>query len=76
LLLIKENPEITAKEIAQYLSVNSRTVERILFKMQKNNIIEREGPTKSGKWKLKSDNEVTNKMSEEMSEEIKKKKKI
>ena len=55
LLVIKENPKITAKEMAQNISASTSTIERILSKMQKNNIIERMGSTKSGEWKIKND---------------------
>jgi ATP-dependent DNA helicase RecG len=52
--LIKENPKITAKEMAQSMSVSLSTVQRILSEMLKNNIIERRGPTKSGEWVMKT----------------------
>ena len=52
LILIKENPRMTAKEMAQNLSVTLRTVERILSEMHKKDIIERIGSTKSGEWKI------------------------
>ena len=54
LLLIKENPKITAKEMALNMSVTSRTVERILSDMLKNDIIKRIGSTKGGEWKIKT----------------------
>ena len=52
LILIRENPRTTAKEMAQNLAVTLRTVERILSEMSKKEIIERDGSTKNGVWKI------------------------
>jgi ATP-dependent DNA helicase RecG len=50
LLLIQENPKITASEMSVILSVTSRTVERILSKLINDKIVERMGATKKGEW--------------------------
>lgn len=50
--LIQKNPKITALEIAQNLNITSRQVERLISSMKKMKIITREGPRKSGEWKI------------------------
>jgi ATP-dependent DNA helicase RecG len=50
LMLIQENPKITMREISENLSVNKRTVERIMSKLVDEKHIEREGSKKNGKW--------------------------
>jgi len=50
ILLIKENPSISAKEIAEKLGVSSRAIEMQIAKLKKNNIITRTGPAKGGHW--------------------------
>ena len=50
ILLIKENPSISAKEIAEKLGVSSRSIEMQIAKLKKNNIITRIGPAKGGHW--------------------------
>jgi ATP-dependent DNA helicase RecG len=48
--LIQANPKITIPEMAQNLSVTSRTIDRILSKLVEEKIIEREGSRKEGEW--------------------------
>ncbi|RZN35452.1 MAG: winged helix-turn-helix transcriptional regulator [Methanosarcinales archaeon] len=50
ILLIKENPSISAKEIAEKLGVSPRAIEMQIAKLKKKNIIIRIGPAKSGQW--------------------------
>ncbi|MDR3328561.1 MAG: putative DNA binding domain-containing protein [Prevotellaceae bacterium] len=48
--LIRENPKITAMEIAQQLATTKRTAERILSKLSDVKSIYREGAKRDGKW--------------------------
>jgi len=48
--MIKHNGKVTIPEIANYLNVSSRTVERHLKRMQFNGQIKRVGSNKSGNW--------------------------
>ena len=50
ILVVKENPSISAKEIAEKLGVSSRAIEMHIAKLKKNNIITRIGPAKGGHW--------------------------
>lgn len=50
ILLVKEKPSISAKEIAEKLGVSSRAIEMQIAKLKKNNIITRIGPAKGGHW--------------------------
>lgn len=50
LLVIKENPEVTQAKLALKVGCSERTVKRIMKEMVKNNIIERVGGRKMGKW--------------------------
>lgn len=50
--LIKENPSITTKEIANSVGITVKGVEYQLAKMQEDKILIREGSKKSGLWKL------------------------
>ena len=52
LSLIEKNPEITIPALAEILNVTSRTVERQLNRLKKENKIAREGGRKEGKWVL------------------------
>ena len=53
LALLRENPKITAKEIAEITSLSLRTIRNILADLIKDNIIEREGADKKGIWIVK-----------------------
>ncbi len=57
--MIKENPFVTAKGMAEKLSITSRTLERELSNMQKAKLVIYRGSTKSGFW-------IMTEMSEEM----------
>ena len=48
--MIKENDTISAKSISEQIKVSERTVQRILEKLKKENIIYREGSPKGGRW--------------------------
>ena len=49
---VKENSKITAKKLSALLSVNDRTIKRILKSLQENKVIERIGNNRSGEWKI------------------------
>ena len=51
--LLRENPEITAKEIAEMALLSLRTIKSILADLTKDNIIEREGTNRKGIWIVK-----------------------
>ena len=51
--LIKESPALTAKMMAETLSVSSRTIEREISKMKRIGILEREGKDNAGLWIIK-----------------------
>lgn len=53
ILVLKENPYCTIKEISDNLDVNHSTVERNIKKLRENGIIERVGAKKDGKWIVK-----------------------
>ena len=50
LWLIKDNPEISAKELAYIVNRSSRTIERAIAKLKKEGRIKRIGPDKGGHW--------------------------
>jgi ATP-dependent DNA helicase RecG len=50
LLLIQDNPKITAKEIATTTSISIRTVRRIMADLTNSGIISRKGSDKDGEW--------------------------
>ena len=50
ILILKEDPYCTIKEISDKLDVNHSTVERNIKKLRENGIIERVGARKDGKW--------------------------
>jgi DNA-binding CsgD family transcriptional regulator len=50
--MMAANPQISAQKIAGQLNITVRTVQRIMSKMQLNNIIRRIGPDKGGRWEL------------------------
>jgi ATP-dependent DNA helicase RecG len=53
LALIQENPNITAKEMGEILSMTIRNIRRLIAALVNENKIERIGSDKSGKWMLK-----------------------
>ena len=52
LLLIKEKPTITRKELAQKISLSEEGIKYHLTKLRKNNIIKHVGSTKKGHWEI------------------------
>lgn len=48
--MIKENPKVTQAQIAIKVKCSERTVKRIMKEMVGENIIERVGGRKMGKW--------------------------
>jgi ATP-dependent DNA helicase RecG len=50
LLLIRENPKITAAEIVTTTGISLRTVKRIMTELTNNGIISRKGSRKEGEW--------------------------
>jgi predicted HTH transcriptional regulator len=50
LKLIREEPELTYKQIGERLAISVSTVKRIITKLQKNGIVIRVGSTRKGKW--------------------------
>lgn len=48
--LITRNPSITQVKLAKELGVTTRTVKRILSKLQEEEIVRREGNNRSGRW--------------------------
>lgn len=55
--LLKDNPEMTIREISEVLNISQRTIKRDLANMQKNGIISRHGSDKTGVWVILSDAE-------------------
>ena len=53
ILILKEDPYCTIKEISDKLEVNHSTVERNIKKLRENGIVERVGARKDGKWIVK-----------------------
>ncbi|MDJ1422527.1 MAG: putative DNA binding domain-containing protein [Candidatus Methanoperedens sp.] len=52
ILLIRENPAISAKEIAEKIGVSSRAIEMQIANLKQNKIIKRIGPDKGGMWEV------------------------
>jgi ATP-dependent DNA helicase RecG len=52
LALLKNNPKLTIAEIAIHTSISSRSVEKHLAKLKKQERIVRYGPAKGGYWKV------------------------
>lgn len=50
LLLLREDEKITAVELAQKIGISSRAVQKNILKMRTEDILDREGSTKSGRW--------------------------
>ena len=58
LALLTENPNITAKEMADTISISLRTIRNILADLINQNIIERQGSRKDGIWIIKNDKQI------------------
>jgi ATP-dependent DNA helicase RecG len=52
--LMRDNPKITTKKIAEYLEINIKNAESNIRSLKKAGIIEREGAKKNGCWIIKS----------------------
>lgn len=52
LLLLKDNPEMTAKKLAEILNVSGRQIERIIASLKKDGRLERIGANRNGSWKV------------------------
>ena len=55
LSIIKENPTMTAEQLATLLSKSDRTAQRYLESLQKKNLIRRVGAKKDGHWEIVRD---------------------
>ena len=49
---IKQNPAVSAQELADMLGITSRAVEKHLSKLKENGVIKRIGPDKGGHWEI------------------------
>jgi len=56
--LIKNNANITAKEISEIINVNEKTIKRDITELKNKNILIREGSKKSGTWVIKDEADV------------------
>jgi predicted HTH transcriptional regulator len=52
IMLLRQDPNLTAKIIAATIGLSDRQVERILFKLKNNGKIVRHGPSKNGYWEV------------------------
>jgi len=52
LQLISKNPDTTIAEIANFLNLTTRAVEKQIKKLQENNRLKRIGPAKGGHWEV------------------------
>lgn len=50
--LIKQNNQISAKQLARKLSISDRTIERDIEKLKKQGTIKRIGSEKGGYWEV------------------------
>ena len=50
--LIKENPNISTQEMADYIGIDRRNITRQIKKLQDKGIISRIGPDKGGYWEI------------------------
>lgn len=50
--LIKENPNISTQEMADYIGIDRRNIARQIKKLQDKGIISRIGPDKGGYWEI------------------------
>ena len=59
LTLISKNPKISAEEIAEQISISSRTVQRYLKILQEKKLIKHIGPAKGGFWQTANKNMIS-----------------
>lgn len=50
--LIKENPNISTQEMADYIGINKRNILRNIKKLQENGMIRHIGNNKGGHWEI------------------------
>ena len=50
--LIRSNPQITIPEMAEYIGVSTRAVEKNISQLKKQGIIKRIGSHKNGSWEI------------------------
>ena len=52
LCLIRDNKDITTTEMAEYLAVNRRTIQRVLDDLKNKDIVKRKGGKRYGHWEI------------------------
>jgi ATP-dependent DNA helicase RecG len=52
LTLLRENPRMAAREVAQYIGISSRKVEETIAKLKALTLLKRIGPAKEGYWQV------------------------
>ena len=52
LMLVMLEPSIRTKDIAVILELAASTIEKVIAKLKDDKVMEREGSTKSGHWKI------------------------
>jgi ATP-dependent DNA helicase RecG len=52
LIMLKAEPELTAKEIAKRLEISPRAVEKQISKLRKEGLLHCIGPAKGGRWEV------------------------
>jgi len=52
LCLIRDNKDITTTEMAEYLAVNRRTIQRVLDDLKDKDIVKRKGGKRYGHWEI------------------------
>ena len=50
---VKNNPNITVRQLSEETGISIRTIQRILSKLKESEIITRVGSDKTGYWKVK-----------------------
>jgi ATP-dependent DNA helicase RecG len=50
--MLKTNPGLTARELANVLGISQRAVEKQIYKLRQANRIRRIGPDKGGYWEV------------------------
>lgn len=53
LIMLENNPKMTAKQLSDKLLLSARQVERIIASLKKQGKLERVGSNKNGSWKVK-----------------------
>jgi len=51
--LLKNNPQISAKQLALQVGISQRKIEENLAKLKSKGVIDRIGPAKGGRWVVK-----------------------